>query len=173
MIYIYSWINYYPIYLVAALPKSLIIDHNLAQLFMFPFQYLGLAHLSFALISYIPLAIEFELKDGSIKHIIKFFLLNFTIGAIHAFTLFGYSSIYPKHYDYYMYFPCTGLWPINLEMMVEKFSQYGDQYIGFLFMPFKIKAKLYPACVLIFWFLAYGYIWELVIGALVGYICNK
>jgi membrane associated rhomboid family serine protease len=173
ILYACSWIPYYPIYLVAALPRTLFLDHSISQLFAFPYQHLGFAHLVFALIAYVPLAIADENKQGTIRFSLKFGILNFLISLIHSLVLFCFGLIFSRYYTFCIYYPCAGLWPLTMVLMIEKFSDTPDAETDFLCLPFTIKAKFYPACFLVFWYFVFGYIFELMVGAMVGYLSKK
>jgi uncharacterized membrane protein (GlpM family) len=138
---------------IANLAKALFIDQSFSQFITFPFQHLGLAHLTFALISYVPLACELERKVGTIRYTIKFVLINAIIGFMHSCALYWYGRVFPKYYSFCINYPCAGLWPIIMVHMIERYYENPDALTDFLYLPIKIKAKFYPICFLVF----YGY----------------
>lgn len=171
-LYIYSFIPYYPMHKIASLAKALFIDQSFSQFITFPFQHLGLAHLTFALIAYVPLACELERKVGTIRYTIKFILINAIIGIIHSCALYWYGRVFPKYYSFCINYPCAGLWPIIMVHMIERYYESPDALTDFLYLPIKIKAKFYPICFLVFYGYLFKYISEIVVGAIIGYISN-
>ena len=154
------------------IPNNFINDYQYWQLITFPYQHLGISHLLFALIAFIPLSCEFEKYLGTLRYIFFFLLMNMIIGILYSITLFFTSYLKYKIFQYSLIYPCSGLWPIIIVFIIDIFNINPEAPTNFIFFPFEIKSKYYPWVFLIFYSVFFGYYFEIIFGFIVGYLSN-
>lgn len=161
------------------IPYFTIFYFQIWRLFTTPFITTGFLGIIFSLLFWYRDAVKEEREKGTIKYMLRFFMLSFFIEIIYSLIMLIISIIIQNSIMMRIKMTPTGirnegLWPILMCDLTLLCLSHPDQDMRFFFFPCIIKAKFYPLVLFLIFTVLSGFNidFEILCGISFGFLYN-